>query len=88
MRLVVFNDFRVGVLDGESVRDVSQSVPKWESGDKHAMNRLIAGWDSLRAQVSEEAQKAKPVPITEVELKAPVPAPNSSAGRAVELPRP
>jgi 2-keto-4-pentenoate hydratase/2-oxohepta-3-ene-1,7-dioic acid hydratase in catechol pathway len=75
MRLVVFNDFRVGVLDGESVRDVSQSVPKWESGDKHAMNRLIAGWDSLRAQVSEEAQKAKPVPITGVELKAPVPAP-------------
>ena len=75
MRFVVFNDFRIGVLDGEMVHDVSQVVPNWASGDMHAMNRLIAGWDSLRAKVTEEAKRAKPVALSSVRLKAPVPAP-------------
>lgn len=75
MRLVVFNDYRIGVLDGDTVRDVSGVVPQWQSGDKRAMNRLIAGWDSLRSKVTEEAKKAKGVPLSNVQLKAPVPAP-------------
>lgn len=75
MRLVVFDDYRIGVLDGESVREVSRVVPKWESGDMHAMNRLIAQWDSLKGRVQEEASKAKAVPRDRVRLRAPVPAP-------------
>lgn len=75
MRFVVFNDYRIGVLDGETVRDISRMVPKWESGDMQGMNRLIAGWDSLRPKVADEAKRATPVPLSEVKLKAPVPAP-------------
>jgi 2-keto-4-pentenoate hydratase/2-oxohepta-3-ene-1,7-dioic acid hydratase in catechol pathway len=75
MRFVVYNDFRVGVLEGDMVCDVSRAIPKWESGDARAMNRLIAGWDSLRNAVTEEAKKANPVPLAQVQLKAPVPAP-------------
>jgi 2-keto-4-pentenoate hydratase/2-oxohepta-3-ene-1,7-dioic acid hydratase in catechol pathway len=75
MRLIVFGDYRIGVLDGGSVRDVSAAIPKWESGDIHAMNRLIAGWDSLRPKLEEAAARAKAVPIGEVKLKPPVPAP-------------
>lgn len=75
MRLVVFDDYRIGVLDGDSVRDVSRVVPKWERGDLHAMNRLIAAWNSLRPSVTEEAKKAKAQPLSGVKLKAPVPAP-------------
>jgi 2-keto-4-pentenoate hydratase/2-oxohepta-3-ene-1,7-dioic acid hydratase in catechol pathway len=75
MRFVVFDDYRIGVLDGESVRDVSGVVPKWESGDLHAMNRLIAGWDSLRARVQDAAASGKGVPLGQVKLRAPVPAP-------------
>lgn len=75
MRFVVFNDYRIGVLNGEMVHDVSRVVPKWESGDVHGMNRLIAGWDALRAKVADEAKQAKPVALGSVKLKAPVPAP-------------
>ena len=75
MRLVVFNDYRIGVLQGDMVHDVSAVVPNWASGDMHAMNRLIAGWDKLRGPVEAEAKKAKPVSFASVTLKAPVPAP-------------
>ena len=75
MRLVVFNDYRIGVLEGDMVHDVSAVVPNWASGDMHAMNRLIAGWDKLRGPVEAEAKKAKPLPLGGVKLKAPVPAP-------------
>lgn len=75
MRLVVFNDFRIGVLQGEMVHDVSRVVPKWESGDMRAMNRLIAGWGSLRGTVADEAKKAAGVALAQVKLKAPVPLP-------------
>lgn len=75
MKLVVFDDYRIGVLDGLSVRDVSAAVPKWESGDIHAMNRLIAGWDGLRRRVAEVAASANAVPLGKVRLRPPVPAP-------------
>ncbi len=75
MRLVVFNDYRIGVLDGDTVRDVSAVVPKWESGDRYGMNRLIAGWDSLRARVTDAAASAKAVALSQVKLLPPVPAP-------------
>jgi 2-keto-4-pentenoate hydratase/2-oxohepta-3-ene-1,7-dioic acid hydratase in catechol pathway len=75
MRLVCFDDFRIGVLDDAGIHDVSSAVPKWESGDIHAMTRLIAGWDSLRSGVERAARDAAPKPIDRVRLRAPVPAP-------------
>ncbi len=75
MRLVCFDDFRIGVLDDAGIHDVSSAVPKWESGDIHAMTRLIAGWDSLRSGVERAARDAAPKPMNGVRLRAPVPAP-------------
>ncbi|HVA25384.1 MAG TPA: fumarylacetoacetate hydrolase family protein [Chloroflexota bacterium] len=75
MRLVVFDDYRIGVLDDAGIHDVSGAVPKWESGDVHGMNRLIAGWDSLRGPIERAAAQAAPKPVNQVRLRAPVPAP-------------
>ena len=75
MRLLVFDDYRIGVLDDAGVRDVSSSVPKWEAGDLHAMNRLIANWDALRGGIQAAAAQAAPKPVDQVRLRAPVPAP-------------
>ncbi len=75
MRLVCFDDFRIGVLDDAGIHDVSAVIPKWEAGDIHGMNRLIAGWDSLRASVERAAAQAAPKALDSVRLRAPVPAP-------------
>jgi len=75
MRLVVFDDYRIGVLDDAGIHDVSTTVPKWESGDVHAMNRLIAGWDSLRGPIERAVAQAAPKAPAGVRLRAPVPAP-------------
>ena len=76
MRFVVFDDYRIGVIDGAVVRDVSAAVPKWESGDRHAMNRLISGWEGLKTAVQQAAEKSPGKPLTQVRLLPPVPAPS------------
>jgi len=75
MQLAVFNDYRVGVLDNGLLYDVSSAIPKWEPGDRLAMNRLIADWERLRLQVIDVAKRAQGIPPSDVKLRAPVPAP-------------
>jgi 2-keto-4-pentenoate hydratase/2-oxohepta-3-ene-1,7-dioic acid hydratase in catechol pathway len=76
MRFVMFDDYRIGVLDGTSVRDVSAAVPGWRSGDRYAMNRLIAGWDGLKTAVQKAAEKSAGKALSQVRLLPPVPAPS------------
>ena len=75
MRLVVFDDYRIGVLKGDLIHEVSSVVPRWEAGDIHGMNRLIAHWDSLRDTVERYATQSAGTPLSQVRLRAPVPAP-------------
>lgn len=75
MRLVCFDDYRIGVLDGELIHEISSVVPRWEPGDIHGMTRLIAGWDSLRDTAERYATQSPGKPIGDVRLRAPVPAP-------------
>lgn len=75
MRLVCFDDYRIGVLDGAGVHDVSSVVPKWGPGDIYGMNRLIAGWESLRPAIERAAKESPARSLEQVRLKAPLPAP-------------
>jgi hypothetical protein len=75
MKLVTFDDYRIGVLRGDNVHEVSEVVPGWTPGDVWGMNRLIAGWDTLRARVEQAANAATPKPLASVKLQAPNPAP-------------
>jgi 2-keto-4-pentenoate hydratase/2-oxohepta-3-ene-1,7-dioic acid hydratase in catechol pathway len=75
MRLVTFDDYRIGVLRDDNVHEVSEVVPGWTPGDVWGMNRLIAGWDTLRARVEQAANAAAPKPLSSVRLQAPNPAP-------------
>ncbi|MBV8087427.1 MAG: fumarylacetoacetate hydrolase family protein [Chloroflexi bacterium] len=76
MRLVSFDDYRIGVLQGEQeVVDVSAAVPGWQSGDIYGMNRLIAGWPTLRSEVQRRADAGPAKALASVKLLPPVPAP-------------
>jgi 2,4-didehydro-3-deoxy-L-rhamnonate hydrolase len=74
MRLCRFAPDKVGVIRGDRVHDVSaiaEKLPKsgwpYPSGDQ-----LIAGLESLRAEIEKLADRATPRPLGEVGLLAPV----------------
>ncbi|HEY7060155.1 MAG TPA: fumarylacetoacetate hydrolase family protein [Chloroflexota bacterium] len=75
MRLVTFDDYRIGVLGDDGVRDVSSVVPGWEPGDLWGMNRLITRWDTLQSRVQEAAASGAAKPLDSVHLLAPIPTP-------------
>lgn len=80
MRLVLFDDYRVGVVRGGSldrVVDVSGAIdPALGSPPGLSMNRVIAGWESLRGNVEELARKGQDRPLAGVKLLPPVPNPS------------
>ncbi|HZU04363.1 MAG TPA: fumarylacetoacetate hydrolase family protein [Chloroflexota bacterium] len=76
MRLVVYDDYRVGVLADDGVRDVTAVVPGWDPTPPQVfMNRLIAAWERLRPAIEEAAARATPRPLASVRLRPPLPAP-------------
>ena len=76
MKLVYFNDFRLGVLRGDSVVDVTSSVQKIpHTGPGDLMNGLIARWGEYRGVLEKAASAGKGVPIAEVKIRPPLPKP-------------
>ncbi|MHB8619440.1 MAG: fumarylacetoacetate hydrolase family protein [Chloroflexota bacterium] len=75
MRVVVFDDQRIGVLKDGGVVDVSSLIPGWQPGDVHGMSRLIAAGEDARARVEAAATQGRERPLDQVRLRAPVPAP-------------
>jgi len=73
MKLVSFNDFRIGVVLDDTVVDVSDLVGatngKWPP---MAMNYFIGDFDALRPKL-ESARTRPGVPIASVNLRTPVP---------------
>lgn len=79
MKLLLFNDFRVGVLKGDQVVDVTSALPRVEGlrdGELAAegtMEALIEGFSGMRGKLEEAAAKDKGVPISDVTVRAPLP---------------
>src|SRR5215212_9037303 len=76
MKLVYFNDYRLGVLKGDAVVDVTpvvQKIPHTGPGD--LMNGLIERWAEYRGQLDKAAAAGKGVPITQVKIRPPLPKP-------------
>lgn len=74
MRLCRFDEDRLGVVDGQSVRDVSAILDRLPAvrwplppGDL-----LIAHLDDLRPEMERLAAAAEPIPLARVRLKSPV----------------
>ena len=84
MKLVYFNDYRLGVLKGEQVVDVSAAVadiPHVGPGD--LMSGLIARFDAYKPKLQAAADAAPGVPLASVSLRAPLPKPGNIVCMAV-----
>ena len=75
MKLAVFDDFRLGVLNDSHVYDVTQTVPSvLDSWPEQRMNWLIRGWSHIAAELAD-LKPFKARPLDSVQLRAVNPAP-------------
>lgn len=84
MKLCYFNEWRLGVIKGDSVVDVTDAVkdiPHLDSRD--LILGLIAKWDSYKAKVEKAAADGKGQPLKGVRLRPPVPKPGNIVCMAV-----
>ncbi|PKB67494.1 MAG: hypothetical protein BZY82_03135 [SAR202 cluster bacterium Io17-Chloro-G3] len=76
MKLVMFDDFRPGVLRDSYIVDVTSAVSSIQvSNPKRLMTAIIANFDSLRPVFERLSTEQEGVPITAVKLRAPNPRP-------------
>ena len=76
MKLAVFDDYRVGVVEGDSVYDVSAAVPGASGAWPPVfMNALIADWENAHGRILSARQTALPIALASVSLLAPNPCP-------------
>jgi len=78
MKLLYFDDFKLGVLKGDAVVDVTaevKGIPHTGPGD--LMNGLIEQWDGYKARLEAAVAKGSGVPVSSVRIRPPVPGPRT-----------
>ncbi len=78
MKLLYFDDFKLGVLKGDNVVDVSavvEDIP--HSGPGDLMNGLIARFDEYRSKLEAAAAAGQGVPVRSVHIRPPLPKPTN-----------
>jgi 2-keto-4-pentenoate hydratase/2-oxohepta-3-ene-1,7-dioic acid hydratase in catechol pathway len=76
MRLLYFNDFKLGVLKGDAVVDVSKVVADIpHTGPHDLISGLIERFAKYRAKLEKAAAAGKGVPVAKVRIRPPLPRP-------------
>ena len=76
MRLVFFDDFRLGVLQGDSVVDVSEAVRDIPHAGAHdIINGVIARFGEYRGRLEAAARRGAALPLARVRIRPPLPRP-------------
>jgi 2-keto-4-pentenoate hydratase/2-oxohepta-3-ene-1,7-dioic acid hydratase in catechol pathway len=76
MKLLYFNDYRLGVLKGDRVVDVTtavQNVP--HTGPGNLINGVIERWAELRGPIDKAAASGTGLPVAQVKIRSPLPKP-------------
>ena len=76
MKLAFFNDFRLGVVRGDAIVDVTQVVQDVPHlGPHDLINGVIAKFDSYRERIKRAAEQGAATPLAQVKLRPPLPRP-------------
>jgi 2-keto-4-pentenoate hydratase/2-oxohepta-3-ene-1,7-dioic acid hydratase in catechol pathway len=76
MKILFFNDFRLGILKGDQVVDVTSVVAGIPHlGPHDLINGLIAHFEVYRPKIEAFLIDAKGVPVTSVRIRPPLPKP-------------
>ncbi|HEX2036120.1 MAG TPA: fumarylacetoacetate hydrolase family protein [Chloroflexota bacterium] len=83
MMLVHFDDFRLGILAGEHVVDVTGLVGEAGSSPQGRLEALISGWPTLAPILQAAVERGPGIPLHQVRLRPPVPRPGQLVCAAV-----
>lgn len=75
MRIAVFDQYRIGVINGSTIRDVTSIVDEKWHGSAYAINELIENWEALKAPLEALLPSAREYSLADVRLLPPVPRP-------------
>ena len=76
MKLVFFDDFKLGVVKGETVVDVSGAVSSIEhTSPQDLIGKVIENFSQHRTALQEAADSGQGTPISQVRLRSPLPKP-------------
>ena len=78
MKLLFFDDYKLGVLRGETVIDVSdavQSIP--HTGPHNLISGLIERYDEYKSTLQQVSDRGKGVQVSQVRIRAPLPKPTN-----------
>ncbi len=78
MKILYFNDYRLGVLNGDKVvdvMDVVRDIP--HTGPHNLINGLIERFADYRAKLQDAASRGKGVALSEVRIRPPLPKPRN-----------
>jgi 2-keto-4-pentenoate hydratase/2-oxohepta-3-ene-1,7-dioic acid hydratase in catechol pathway len=84
VKLVFFDDFRLGVLQGDAVLDVSSAIEGIpHTGPHDLINGLIGRFAEHKDRITAVATRAKGVPLAKVRIRPPLPKPTNIVCMAV-----
>jgi 2-keto-4-pentenoate hydratase/2-oxohepta-3-ene-1,7-dioic acid hydratase in catechol pathway len=84
VKLLFFDDWKLGVLKGNAVVDVSAAVSSIpHTGPHDLLSGLIARFAEYKARVEDAASKGQGVPAGQVRIRPPVPRPVNIVAMAV-----
>ena len=84
MKLLFFDDFKLGVLKGDmvvDVLDVVRNIP--HTGSHNLINGLIEHFAEYKGRLEEAVNRGQGVPVSQVRLRSPVPKPYNIVCMAV-----
>lgn len=78
MKLLFFDDFKLGILKGETVVDVSDAVKNIpHTGPGNLISGLIERFDEYKGALEQAASRGKGVPVSGVRIRPPLPKPTN-----------
>src|SRR5262249_12038748 len=84
MKLAYFDDYRLGVVTGDAVVDVSglvKDIPR--TGPHNLISGLIERFGDYRAKLEDTAARGQRIPLAQVKIRAPPPRPGKMECMAV-----
>lgn len=78
MKILYFNDFRLGILKGDQVIDVTDvvsDIPR--TGPHNLISGLIEHFDQYKAKIEAAVKAGTGVPLKSVRIRPPLPKPNN-----------
>lgn len=83
MKLAIFNEARLGVVQGDCLVDVTSALPEWEQGPFSGWwNRFSESFSSRSADLARAAKSGKQIPLDAVRLQAPALSPTKIVAAA------